>query len=220
MMQDGNYVPSHIEQRFRRQGSWLFPPDETHLPQMLREDQYQQRQRTLSLEGMTRFRTAIDVGANVGLWTRELGEKFQRVIAFEPIEEFRTCLLNNVHTANIVILAECLGNQAGEVAMTRVRGNAGHTHIDPTRKGTTPISRLDDHAFTEVDYIKIDCEGYEFEVLEGAEQTIRRERPRLIVECKPHLGKDQQYRSRDLILSWGYRLRPYHGDDLVFEYAD
>lgn len=204
---------------------WWFPDDEQHLPDVIvRQSRatgtpgYQVRSRNRSLFNLpgVRRRVAIDVGANVGLWSRDLCTEFERVIAFEPMAEFRQCLRANVPAANLEVIPHALGNRSGTTQMVRVTGNAGHTHVDATStSGNVEIRTLDSYEFEHVDYIKIDCEGFEREVLEGAAQTIRRWRPRICVEQKPHGIFGDQYRARDLLLTWGMVTLPHHGDDWV-----
>ena len=207
---------------------WQFPEDETHLPQMIHKQSlncgipgYQVRSRNKSLfnlEGL-RHRHAIDIGANVGLWARDLCTQFAQVTAFEPIQDFRHCLMENVKAHNLRIEPVALGNRTGTTEMIRVAGNAGHTHVDAaTESGTTEIRTLDSYDFDNVDYIKIDCEGYEYEVLLGAWETIKRCRPRICVEQKPHKIFGAQYRARDLLISWGMTALPHHGDDWVLDW--
>jgi FkbM family methyltransferase len=207
---------------------WQFPDDEMHLPDVMARQSrsvgipgYQVRSRNRSLFGLAahRRRRAIDIGANVGLWARDLCAEFDQVTAFEPIEEFRQCLLANVTATNLTVEPVALGNRTGTTEMIRVSNNAGHTHVDAaSTQGTTEIRRLDDYEFDDVDYIKVDCEGYEYEVLLGAEQTIRGCRTRICVEQKPHGIFGGQYRARDLLLSWGMITLPHHGDDWVLDW--
>ena len=56
---------------------WWFPDTETHFPQMLNKSiskggpaEYQYQVRNKSLTHVNQFRTGIDIGANVGLWSR------------------------------------------------------------------------------------------------------------------------------------------------------
>jgi hypothetical protein len=55
-----------------------------------------------------------------------------------------------------------------------------------------PSKRLDDFGLNDVDMIKIDVEGWEFEVLKGAEQTIRRCQPILMVEYTHGGGRENK----------------------------
>jgi len=207
---------------------WYFPEDETHLPEMIvRQSRdcgipgYQVRSRNKSLFNLhgVRKRTAVDIGANVGLWARDLCAQFQQVVAFEPIQDFRHCLMENVQAHNLRIEPVALGNRNGTTEMIRVAGNAGHTHVNAAAEsGSVEIRTLDSYDFDDVDYIKIDCEGYEYEVLLGAWETIKRCRPRICVEQKPHAIFGAQYRARDLLLSWGMTALPHHGDDCVLDW--
>ena len=62
------------------------------------------------------------------------------------------------------------------------------------------LTTLDVFQLERVDLIKIDVEGHEFEVLQGACRTIAASKPTLIIEIK----KDLFGRVRDLLLSYGY----------------
>jgi len=198
----------------REQYGWYFPNIETHFPQMLAKNvskggptEYQQPVRLLSLQHVKNKRTALDIGANVGLWSRDLVQHFEQVIAFEPVAMFRECLARNVTAPNMVVESVALGDTEGQVNMIITEGNTGHTHVDPnSTHGDTKIIRLDSLNLQNVDYIKIDCEGFEYRVLGGAEQTIRRCRPVIVVEQKPHdaYSKDYgQFAAIELLQSWG-----------------
>ena len=64
--------------------------------------------------------------------------------------------------------------------------------------------RLDDYSFDRVDFLKIHVEGFEYEVLKGAESTINKFKPRIIIETySDALGRIcDQY-----LLNHGYSLR-------------
>jgi FkbM family methyltransferase len=124
-----------------------------------------------------------------------------------------------VRAHNLRIEPVALGSRNGTTEMIRVAGNAGHTHVNAAAEsGHTEIRTLDSYDFADVDYIKIDCEGYEYEVLLGAWETIKRFRPRICVEQKPHAIFGAQYRARDLLISWGMITLPHHGDDWVLDW--
>jgi FkbM family methyltransferase len=69
--------------------------------------------------------------------------------------------------------------------------NSGTTHVVPgdgaACDATAPVRQLDAFALEAVDFLKIDCEGYELPVVVGGEQTIRRWGPTIIVEQKPNI---------------------------------
>jgi len=198
----------------REQYGWHFPDIETHFPEMLAKNiskggpaEYQQPVRLRSLGYVKNKRTALDIGANVGLWSRDLVQHFDQVIAFEPVAMFRECLYRNVTASNLAVQSVALGDAEGQVSMIITEGNTGHTHVDPASTGgDTTIIRLDSLNLQQVDYIKIDCEGFEYRVLQGASQTIQRCRPVVVIEQKPHemYSKDYgQFAAIGLLEDWG-----------------
>jgi FkbM family methyltransferase len=198
----------------REQHGWYFPDIEKHFPEMLAKNikkggpaEYQQPVRLRSLEYVKTKKVALDIGANVGLWSRDLVKHFEQVIAFEPVSMFRECLEKNVISEKLVIQSIALGDTNGTTSMIITEGNTGHTHVDPNSAGgDTVIQRLDSLNLPEVDYIKIDCEGFEYRVLQGAIETIRRCRPVIVIEQKPHemYSKDYgQYAAIGLLEDWG-----------------
>lgn len=193
---------------------WWFPDTEDHFPKMLAKSvskggptEYQYQVRNRSLNYVKQNRVALDIGANVGLWSRDLVKHFDQVIAFEPVPMFRECLARNVFAKNLEVRPIALGDSEGMIKMIITEGNTGHTHVDPnSQDGDTQLTKLDSLNINNVDYIKIDCEGYEYRVLQGAEQTIRRCRPVVVIEQKPHdaYSKDYgQFAAIGLLQEWG-----------------
>ena len=194
---------------------WWFPDVESHFPKMLKKSvdrggpaEYQYQVRDRSITYVKKRGIALDIGANVGLWSRSLCKNFNSVVAFEPVSMFRECLMRNVVADNLQVKDFALGNTRTTATMIITEGNTGHTHIDPATLGTgeTEVYRLDDLDLYTVDYIKMDCEGYEYRILQGAEQTIKRCRPVVVVEQKPHDAYSDQYGQHaaiELMKSWG-----------------
>ena len=194
---------------------WYFPDFETHFPKMLKKSvdkglppEYQIAVRRRSIELCSKRGTALDIGANVGLWGRDLVDNFAKVVAFEPVAVFRECLEKNVSGPNFFISPLALGDHDTQATMIITEGNSGHSHLDPATLGTGDVQvvKLDNLNIDHVDYIKIDCEGYEYRVLQGAEQTVKRWRPIMVIEQKPHdaYSKDYgQFAAIALLESWG-----------------
>ena len=194
---------------------WYFPDFETHFPKMLKKSvdkglppEYQVAVRRRSIELCSKRGTALDIGANVGLWGRDLVDNFAKVVAFEPVAVFRECLEKNVSGPNFFISPLALGDHDTQATMIITEGNSGHSHLDPATLGTGDVQvvKLDNLNIDNVDYIKIDCEGYEYRVLQGAEQTVKRWRPIMVIEQKPHdaYSKDYgQFAAIALLESWG-----------------
>ena len=155
----------------------------------------------LAKEYITPGTTVIDIGANIGLHTlafaKYLGEyqKDNLLVAFEPQPLIFNILAENVknnitNTRNQ--LHQCaLGNKEDityfEVPDYAKHNNTGNISIPYNivkGEGKIPIKilTLDSFKFENVSLIKIDVEGFENEVLEGAQETISKYHPCLIVE--------------------------------------
>ena len=128
------------------------------------------------------------------------------------------------HSCNVELFPYALGRAPGRVAMKipPLDGglDTGGTHV--SGDGDIEMRRLDDEFLCRdgaVDFIKLDCEGYEHEVIAGAEQLIRASKPCIIVEQKPHkLGPNFGIKGTpavDLLKSWGYTVRREIGGDYV-----
>jgi FkbM family methyltransferase len=195
---------------------WWFPDQDTHFAEMLsksvakgNQPVYQEPVRKQSIHLCPGRGLALDIGANVGLWSRDLAQVFHRVIAFEPVADFRDCLLKNVTATNFEVRACALGAEDTTINMIITAENTGHSHVDTATmgSGTIPMHCLDSLELPKVDYIKIDCEGYENTILRGAKQTILRDRPIMVVEHKKHqdVGHTDVDQALDTLISWGAR---------------
>ncbi len=195
---------------------WFFADQDTHFSHMIEKNikkggpaAYQEPVRKKSLEFVSDYGVAVDIGANVGLWSRDLAIKFARVVAIEPVVEFQECLRRNVPMENIEIWPIALGTEDTTIDMIITEGNTGHSHInkDSVGSGKVEMKRLDSLDFDRIDYMKIDCEGYEMQILKGGENTLRTHQPIIVVEQKLHtdtgITKETQYGCVDLLKSWG-----------------
>lgn len=185
-------------------GGWQFPDGEEHLIEWMGKANklaggrlgYQYEKLTIALSHVKEWRRAVDVGAHVGLFSYHLASRFEAVDAFEPMPTHRECFVHNVTAENVALHACALGASAGEVQMTIYPGNSGHCHIADAGEVVVPIATLDSYTFDDVDFLKIDTEGYELEVLRGAIETLRRCKPAIIVEQKANNGSRYGYDDR------------------------
>ena len=176
---------------FQHQGIWL-PDGEKHFPEWMTRNgeivngkgTYQIKKLREAMKWCKQFRTAVDVGAHVGLWSMHLAEKFSGIHAFEPVPIFRSCFVRNAAQGNITLHRYPLGSRDADVAMVYDPADSGGTHVGGA--GDMKMRTLDSFEFQDVDFAKLDCEGYELEVLKGAVETLKRCRPCVIVEQKPH----------------------------------
>lgn len=166
-----------------------------------------------------RFGTALDIGAHVGAVAVYLSRKFERVVAFEAIPQTFEYLLRNTDTIdNVERLNVAIGPAAGETYFSHYAKHgqlshvAGEADLDRTfRIGPVPVRTIDSFDYAELSFIKIDVEGYELQVLEGALATIERCRPLILVEQagneEKHFGRLRNEASA-LLESLGMRMHP------------
>jgi len=175
-------------------GIWL-PDEEKHFPEWWNSPKnkefidgkatYQIRKLRAAMEYVKQFRVAIDCGGHIGTWSMHLAKRFQTLHAFEPVAAFRECFLKNVEAKNVLLYPVALGAQNGSVAMHIDPADTGGTHV--ACDGDIEMRTLDEFDFADVDFLKIDCEGYEHHVVAGARETLLRCRPCVIVEQKQHI---------------------------------
>lgn len=205
---------------------WWFPDQDTHFAGMLQKNikkgggpVYQEPVRQQSINLCTSRGLALDIGANVGLWSRDLCENFTQVIAFEPVADFRDCLIKNVPASNLEIKACALGADETMINMIITAENTGHSHVDTASlgAGAIPMHRLDNIMLPKIDYIKIDCEGYENTILQGAKETILRDRPIMVVEHKKHkdVGHTDTEHAVETLLGWGAKILTTVKNDVI-----
>ena len=144
--------------------------------------QYQDDVRDVAYKYVTDFNIAIDVGANVGLWAKPLTEKFNHVIAFEPLEQVYSCLESNVQGLNVDIHKHALGNVNDNVEMVYDSENTGGSFVSEVGTGDIIIKRMDDLNLPKFGLLKIDCERHELEVLKGAMDTLLKYKPIIVCE--------------------------------------
>ena len=164
---------------------------------------------------------ALDIGAHVGIWTRRLANDFDEVIAFEPMSKHIVCHKNNcVGLENVTLNEIALSNLNEQKVMTTKDNNSGmSTLMTPRWKLPKTIviietRTLDSYNFPKMDFIKIDVEGWEEQVLKGGMDTILKYRPRMYIEIWP-----KQYEKVSDILwrEMGYTLQRIGNDNYLCE---
>lgn len=171
---------------------------------------YQYRKLLAALEVTKSRRHAVDAGAHVGLWSRILAKEFDFVTAFEPMPEHADCFEMNLAGLSNVQLERCaLGDRSGVATMVFPMADVASARIDLDGAGDqVRIKELDTFDLRSVDFLKMDVEGFCLPILRGGEQTIRRDRPVVVVEQKgrdEHFGVDR-FAATDLLKSWGANI--------------
>jgi FkbM family methyltransferase len=177
-------------------GGLLFPDTEKHFTQFGDAvEEYGKPDRLAAYAYVKRWRRALDVGANVGIFARDFALRFEEVVAFEPMRRTRECLEQNV-PGNVRIEPVAVANKPGVLQMYRTKASGG-SFICNHPKIVTPefspdaktykvqVRTIDSFDFDAVDLIKLDIQGAEHLALLGARETILKHRPVVMVEEKP-----------------------------------
>ena len=205
-------------------GIYLFPSKDTHFDRWMLEGEYQQKQRDALFEYMEERRPIeyiADVGAHVGLWSRPMMRRANTkyIWAFEPNNSVRECyVLNMGGFDNYSIYPVALGHKNMKGFLNVETDNSGNTNVHPTRSGNTEIRTLDSFNFEHLDYIKVDVEGFEYNFLQGAVDTLNRCRPFVHLEMKSknmRNSKDDFYRFMKNI---GYSQVMKIGAEVLYDY--
>jgi FkbM family methyltransferase len=167
---------------------------------------------------------AVDIGANLGEWTvpfaRAVGAA-GRVLAIEPAPRSAAALEATL-SANALRQAEVIRCAAGErdgmaefavPIVTSARSDTGTARIGPADSGheglRVPLRTLDslvaEQGIGRLDLIKIDVEGSERQVLDGASAILDRHRPALVIETG-HEAEGDRRAIRDLLDGLRYRM--------------
>jgi len=170
--------------------AYVMPSGDTHFTPFLHNGRYQEEARQTAYRYIEKWGMALDIGGHVGFWANDLAKHFETVHSFEPNPDTFKCLIQN-KAGNVTAHEVGLGNVDEVKFLTHPDGigcmepiNSGGWEIDGNEGiGTYQIDvrRLDSFSF-EPDFIKIDVQGYELNVLQGAQETISRYRPVILVE--------------------------------------
>ncbi|WP_203706042.1 FkbM family methyltransferase [Asanoa iriomotensis] len=149
--------------------------------------------------------TAVDIGAWYGPWTRGLRRLADLVVALEPAAE----LAHRVATAypDVRVVEAAASDHPGTATLYLPAGGpgVGTSSVEHGEGVGTTVRRVtvDSLELTDVRFMKIDVEGHELPALRGAEQTVRRDHPLLLVEVEERIQPIEPVVS--LLAEWGYR---------------
>jgi FkbM family methyltransferase len=207
--------PSFIELTPSRYGRMFYPKNDRYVGGSFRTyGEFSEGEVDIFTHFVRREAIVLDVGANIGAHTVPLAQLVGSggvVVAFEPQPVLHQILganlvLNSI--PNVLTYAMALGNCEGECKIPifdySQSHNFGGISMDMVEEGeSVPLGKLDTFQLERVDFIKLDVEGFESKVLEGATETIERCHPIMYVE------NDRPEKSVELIqrlFDMGYRL--------------
>ena len=138
---------------------------------------------------VTKDDTVLDVGSYIGLHTFTLSELANKVYSFEPVPLISKCVEKSIKAKNIknVIHLNVACGDTSHKTFIHTNHN-GDSSLDGIRdhmfiqKFECEVIKLDDKIYETIKLIKIDVEGSEWEVLNGASRIIEESKPIIILE--------------------------------------
>jgi FkbM family methyltransferase len=135
----------------------------------------------------------VDIGANQGITALTLRDNIPNtgMVCIEPAKENLEHLRYNVTGAVIYPIAISDIDSTGSI--TRYSGNQTY-RLNKDDSGNIPVAKLDSLDIKDIMLIKVDVEGHEIEVLKGADGTLKKYSPLILLEHHYDLvDKDELY---------------------------
>ncbi|MDA7669971.1 FkbM family methyltransferase [Akkermansiaceae bacterium] len=187
---------------------------------------WEEHQHDLAHKYINSDSVVVEVGAHIGSLTIILSKLSKNVHCFEPLKQSydllrKNLLLNNCK--NVITYQKGVGDEIGNTKVGYIsNGNCGATilkggSVDKYWKNKTDLDvelvTLDSLNLDRLDYLKIDVEGYEENVIKGGLNTINNFKPIIVIECMEdyNLGSiisDKTLKSRfNNLLDLGYTYK-------------
>ena len=160
----------------------------------------QRLQRNAALQHVKKWRVCLDIGSNIGQWTRPLAKKFDEVICFEPNPNFRECFTKNISDNNIRLLPYGLSDR-----FHLAKQDFNSTMLSEG-DGDIECRTLDSFNLDKLDFVKIDVDGYEVPLLNGAMETLTNNNPVINIEMKYDKRSEIAYKSASMLKDLGYKF--------------
>jgi FkbM family methyltransferase len=152
------------------------------------------------------FKTTVDIGANVGTYTAELQRNSKNVICFEPLKKnihyLRYLLKKNVKIYDYALSNK---NKFEYIYIPKVNFNYDYALATLNYKNIIKFKEFkrikiklkkfdklfsNTYSFKDIDFIKIDVEGHELEVLKGMSKFLKKSKPIFLIEIEKGHNKN------------------------------
>jgi FkbM family methyltransferase len=159
--------------------------------------------------------SSIDIGANVGVYSYYMAKFSKNVIAFEPNRDLWSGLARLL-PSNVRLESAALSRVSSKAVIRIDSSNAGVATIEESNDlccvadKSVVVNRevetrtLDSFNFTDIAMIKIDVEGHEEAVIEGAHDTLVRNQPVLLIESEDRHKPGAPRRLAEFLATLGY----------------
>lgn len=164
----------------------------------------------------------LDIGANIGnhsiFFAKECSA--DKIYSFEPTERTFEILMKNIQINHLEHTVEtkniALGDQCTKADVICVdKKNCGGNKVSKNDDGNVVMETLDSLSIKDkIDFVKIDVEGFEYEVLAGASETLKRDKPYIYVE----IFKQNYDKVNSLLETMGYSCIQNWRHDYLYQF--
>jgi FkbM family methyltransferase len=168
--------------------------------------------------------TAVDAGAHIGYSTLLMAKcagPTGKILAFEPLAQNYKLLVENIDLnghKNIVAENLALLAQPGSIELRSATPGAmtwvASTHLDASAavetqrvEGVTLDDYVQKHGVSRIDFVKMDVEGAEGEVLAGMSASLRRDKPTLLIELHGVTDSEEKHPAVRFLRENGYTIQ-------------
>jgi len=158
---------------------------------------------------LNQFKNTLDIGAATGMYASHFAKHSKSVICFEAVKPVYDQLVKikenfgNVITHNLAV-SDFVGNSSFYVDDKRL-SNSSFQNLVEGQKIEVETVTIDSLKLVDIGFMKVDVEGVELDVLNGAIDTIKEYKPSCMVEVYEKFNKYPVDTTFDFFFSKGYR---------------
>lgn len=165
--------------------------DDKYIGQRIALGKYEIIESALFVANINNNSIVVDIGANIGYYALLASKIAKKVYAFEPDSEIFMILKKNIvdnNLTNVIAINKAVGDKKDTGYMIKDKDNFGNQRLDTggrikDKSNEVEVIKLDDYIKEKIDLIKIDVQGYEPKVVEGAKKIIEKYKPAIFMEC-------------------------------------
>jgi FkbM family methyltransferase len=192
--------------------TFYYLENDKYIGQRVALGKYEPYETKLILRQTKKGDVIVDIGANIGYYTILLADKVGKkgkVYAFEPDLTSFEILEKNIKAnklENIVAINVAIGSKNGKLELYKSKENFGdHKLYGKGERKAVKVINLDNFLEEKVNLMKIDTQGWEPEVIEGAKRIIKEWKPILFMEYSPTSYREANL-DREKMMMWLERI--------------